>query len=222
MVLGDGLGPEAPGDLLARVFVAESWMKLRPLTGMVRVAVLGLEPCPVEFVCRDPTAAVRAANVRATLDAFMLVPSVGERIIANHRLDVRDLTAEKFVPVQRWLDALKEIQETVGTGVVRHVGTRIIENADFPPAFPTVEAILESLDSIYHLNHRGEVGHYHCERTDGSIVIRCETPYPRHFEWGLVEGICRNKTAAGRRYFVSFEPGPPRADLTCTITVRPR
>jgi hypothetical protein len=176
----------------------------------------------MEFVCRDPNATVRAANVRATLDAFLLVPSMGERIIAQHKLDVGDLKADKFVPVQRWLDALKQIQETVGVGVVRHVGTRIIENADFPPHFRTVETILESLDAIYHQNHRGEVGHYHCDRKNGSLVIRCETPYPRHFEWGLVEGICRNEKAAGRRYSVGFEPGPPTGDLTCTVTVRPR
>jgi len=176
----------------------------------------------VEFVCRDPNAVVRAANVRATLDAFLLVPSVGQRIIANHRLELRDLTPDKFVPVQRWLDALREIQETVGTAVVRHVGTRIIENAEFPPTLPTVESILESLDAIYHLNHRGEVGHYHCQRDGESLVVRCETPYPRHFEWGLVEGICRSKAAGGRRYFVAFEPGPASGDLTCTVTVRRR
>jgi hypothetical protein len=176
----------------------------------------------MEFVCRDPNATVRAANVRATLDAFLLVPSVGERIVAQHKLDVGDLKPDKFVPVQRWLDALKQIQDTVGNGVVRHVGTRIIENADFPPHFRTVEAILESLDAIYHQNHRGEVGHYYCERKNDSLVIRCETPYPRHFEWGLVEGICRNEKAAGRRYSVGFEPGPLGGDLTCTVTVRPR
>jgi hypothetical protein len=174
----------------------------------------------MEFICPDPKALVRAANVRATLDAFMLVPSQGERLIARHRLEVKDLTPDKFVPVQRWLDALKEIQQQVGVGVVRHVGTRIIENAEFPPQYSSVEAILTGLDDIYHLNHRGEVGHYHCDRTDGALVIRCETPYPRHFELGLVEGICRNKAAGGRTYTTTFVEGPGTGSLTCTITVR--
>lgn len=174
----------------------------------------------MDFICKDPSATVRAANVRATLEAFQMIPSMGQRLIAKHRLEINDLTADKFVPVQRWLDALKEIQERVGTAVVRQVGTRIIENADFPPDFPNVDAILKALDAIYHLNHRGEVGHYHCEERGGAIVVRCETPYPRHFEWGLVEGICRNKAAGGRRYAIDFAEGPPVGDVTCTLTVR--
>lgn len=174
----------------------------------------------MEFFCADPTAVVRAANVRATLDAFSLVPSVGQRIIAKHRLDLEDLTPDKVIPVQRWLDALKEIQDTVGVEIVRRVGTRIIENAHFPPSFRTVDAVLEALDEIYHLNHRGEVGHYRYRRFEGTQVLRCETPYPRYFEWGLVEGICKSRVAGDRRFYVSFEPGPPNDDLTCTITVR--
>jgi hypothetical protein len=176
----------------------------------------------MEFFCPDPRATVRAANVRATLDAFFLVPAVGERLIARHRLDVTDLTPDKFVPVQRWLDALKEIQETVGNGVVRHVGTRIIENADFPPHLANVETILAQLDDIYRLNHRGDVGRYVCERVDDQFVIRCETPYPRHFEWGLVEGICRNTKRSDGRYVVTFTDGPTQGPLTCTLTVRRR
>lgn len=175
----------------------------------------------MEFVCDDPRATVRAANVRATLDAFSLLPSIGKRIIARHRLELNDLTPEKFVPVQRWLDALKEIQQTVGVGVVRAVGERIIENAEFPPQFSTVETILESLDTIYHMNHRGEVGHYRFNRSKDAFVVRCETPYPQHFEWGLLEGICRNRAAGGLRHTVAFEPAPPGGDLTCTVTIRP-
>jgi hypothetical protein len=176
----------------------------------------------MEFVCADPRAMVRAANVRATLDAFSLVPSIGKRIIARHTLELAELKPDKFVPVQAWLDALKEIQKTVGTGVVRDVGSRIIENADFPPQFATVERILESLDAIYHMNHRGEVGHYHFERRDDAFIVRCETPYPRHFEYGLIEGICRNRAVGGGRYLLSFDAGPADSDLTCTVTVRPR
>jgi hypothetical protein len=173
----------------------------------------------VDFVCRDPSATVRAANVRATLDAFLLVPTMGEKLIARHRLDVRDLTADKWVSVQRWLDALKEIQSKVGEEVVRHVGMRIIETANFPPNYRTVESILMGLDAIYHVNHRGAVGHYRSERQGNAIVVRCETPYPRQFERGLVEGICRNKNVSADRYSIAYVPGPVDGDLTCTIRV---
>jgi hypothetical protein len=178
----------------------------------------------MEFVCKDPNATVRAANVRSTLDAFHLVPSVGRRLVEAHRLNLSDLRPDNFVLVQRWLDVLKEIQVEVGAGVVQQVGARIIENAEFPPQLGGVETVLLALDEIYHLNHRGEVGHYVASRRgDGAVVVRCETPYPRHFERGLVEGICRNAHAArGRTYQVDYEDGPPGGEVTCTLTVHPR
>jgi hypothetical protein len=64
------------------------------------------------------------------------------------------------------------------------------------------------------------VGHYRVSRQpDGGLVVRCETPYPRYFEWGLIEGICRGKLARGRLYRVEFSPVKEAGDLTCVITV---
>jgi hypothetical protein len=177
----------------------------------------------MEYVCTDPAATVRGANVRATLDAFQLLPSAGNSLLARHGLGLEDLRADHFVPVQRWLDTLREVASNVGSSVMRKVGSFVFENADFPPAFPDVESILLSLDEIYHLNHHGEVGHYRSTRdADGSIIVRCETPYPRDFERGLVEGICRGNRAGGRSYSVEFTEGPQGSDLTCSFVVRQR
>jgi hypothetical protein len=80
----------------------------------------------MEFRCPDPSATVRAANVKATLDAFKLVPSVGNRLIEKHKLRLDDLRPDNLVPVQRWLDALAEIQSVIGHEVLRSVGAAII------------------------------------------------------------------------------------------------
>lgn len=176
----------------------------------------------MEFRCPDPEAVVRAANVRATLDAFKLVPSIGRRIIERHALHVDDLLPDHFVRVQLWLDALKDIQSAVGVAVVRDVGARIIANADFPPQYASASEILLALDEIFYLNHKGDVGHYRTSRApDGAITVRCETPYPRHFEWGLIEGITRNERVKDRIYGIEYIDGPPAGDLTCTLIVRP-
>jgi hypothetical protein len=174
----------------------------------------------MDFVCEDPNAKVRAANVKATLDAFKLVPSLGQRIVEKHSLNVRDLKPDNFILVQRWLDAMREIQDAVGPAKLRDVGRGIVENADIPDQ--DSESILLNLDYIYYLNHKGNVGHYLSRRmADGAIEVRCETPYPRNFEWGLVEGFCRNKKAAqGHRYTIEYFDGPPTGSLTCTLIVR--
>src|SRR5579871_367649 len=163
----------------------------------------------MEFRCPDPNATVRAANVRATFDAFKLVPSMCTRLVEKHKLPADDLRPDNLVPVQRWLDALAEIQSVVGKEVVRAVGAAIIENADFPPHFDSVESVLLALDAIYHLNHRGEVGRYVARKlAEDCIEVHCETPYPRHFEHGLIEGITRNaRLAKGSKFSVRFVEG---------------
>jgi hypothetical protein len=173
----------------------------------------------MDFVCKDPHAMVRAANVKAMLDAFQLVPNVGRDLIARHHLDVTALTPGNFILVQRWLDALKEIQAVVGPAKIRHVGRNIIETADIPPL--DCESLLIGLDDVFYMNHKGNVGHYRTKRLeDGVIEVRCETPYPRNFEWGLVEGFCR-KAVGTTRYSVEYIDGPQGEDLTCTLLARP-
>lgn len=177
----------------------------------------------MEFVSPDPNALVRAANVRATLDAFQLRPSIGQRLVEKHRLQLDDLRPDKYIPVQRWLDTLREISETVGTNLIHRVGMAIIENADFPPVFSTVDAVFENIEAIYYANHQGNVGHYYPKRhPDGTWEVRCETPYPRQFEHGAVEGVVRNSRFAGSgSYRVEYIDGPTTGDWTCTMMVRP-
>lgn len=177
----------------------------------------------MEFVSPDPQAMVRAANVRATLDAFQLRPSLGQRLISKHELQLEDLRPDAYILVQRWLDTLKELQETVGPNLVHRVGMAILENAEFPPQFDTVDSVFQHMDLIYYANHKGDVGHYHTSRrADGTWDIRCETPYPRQFERGAVEGVCRHaKFAAGKPYHVQYADGPPGSHVTCTMIVRP-
>jgi len=177
----------------------------------------------MEFICIDPTATVRGANIRATVDAFLLLPSTGRTLLARHGLQVDDLREDRFLPLQHWLDVLREVQAAVGPSMMRKIGSHVIKNADFPASFADVESILLALDDIYHINHRGEVGHYRATQDqEGTITIRCETPYPRQFEYGLVEGICRSSRSGGRRFTVEFVEGPSTGDLSCTIHVRRR
>lgn len=174
----------------------------------------------MEHTSPDPQAVVRAANVRATLEAFRLLPDVGRRLIERHQLELADLRPENFVPLQRWLDALKEIEERVGAAKLRDVGRNIIESADIPPS--DTETLLLNLNDVYRQNHKGNVGRYLSHRLpDGAVEIHCETPYPRHFEWGLVESFCRNQRAnQGARFSVEFIEGEPKGERTCTLIVR--
>jgi hypothetical protein len=176
----------------------------------------------MDFVCKDPKAQVRAANVRATLDAFKLVPSLGQRLIKKHKLNVEDLQPDRYVLVQHWLDALQEIQFEVGREKVRSVGRAIVENANFPPHFLDAETMLLASNDIFLMNHRGNVGRYVVTRMpDYGLRVQCETPYPRMFEWGVIEGMTKNtKYQHPGKFQVDYEDGPLDGDLTCTLYVK--
>ncbi|MEM6558203.1 MAG: hypothetical protein AAF605_00325 [Myxococcota bacterium] len=176
----------------------------------------------MEYECADPNATVRAANVRSTLDAFAYMPSMGQALVARHGLPIEDLHPDNRVPVQRWLDAMKELAAVGGTNMLRAVGSAIIRNADFPPHLDSVPTVLTALDTIYYANHDGDVGHYVTRvLDDGAIEVECSTPYPREFERGLVEGICSHPDLCGDiAYIVHYSDGPPDSDVSCILTVR--
>jgi hypothetical protein len=176
----------------------------------------------MDFVCPDPKALVRAANVRATVDAFKFVPALGKSIVEKHQLAIEDLRPGNFILVQRWLDALKEIQQVVGPNKLREVGRAIVENANFPPHFTDAETMLLASDEIYQMNHKGQVGHYVVKRLpDKRIEVRCETPYPRMFEWGVIEGMTRNQRYKHPgKFYVEYVDGPQTGNLTCTLYVQ--
>lgn len=176
----------------------------------------------MDFVCPDPKATVRAANVRATLEAFKLVPLMAKRLVERHQLNVTDLRPDSFILVQRWLDCLKEIQESVGANKLRDVGRLIVENADFPPHYTDAETMILEANDIYRLNHRGNVGRYVVsQRPDKTFVVRCETPYPRMFERGVYEGMVKNQRYKHPGNFtVDYEEGPKTGDLTCTLYIK--
>jgi len=92
---------------------------------------------------------------------------------------------------QAWLDAFKEIAETVGSKALYKIGQKIPYNAKFPPAVNTVEKALHSLNATYHINHRGGgIGSYRfIETGERSGAMVCKNPYPCDFDRGLIEAV---------------------------------
>lgn len=173
----------------------------------------------MEFIAPDPKATVRTANVSATVAAFRLVPRVASEILERRQLGEAERQKAAWVPLQRWLDVLRDIQEVVGTVKLRDVGRGIIEHADFPPTFRGVDDVLMGLQEIYMVNHRGNVGAYRVIRRGASIVVACATPYPRAFEHGLILGITGHRGFGPSRWTVDYQDGPSGSDVTCILTV---
>lgn len=110
--------------------------------------------------------------------------------------------------LQSLLNALKEVEETIGEMNLFLIGKSIIEGTSFPP-MDGLKNALESIDVAYHMNHRKNgkvmfdpnsgqmmegIGHYKVTKFDEAsreAVMVCQTPYPSKFEEGLIVQVVR-------------------------------
>lgn len=114
---------------------------------------------------------------------------------------------EEWYSQQSWLNAFKKIAEDVGPYTLYCIGAKIPENAQFPPDINSLEKALESIDTAYHINHRGgEIGNYNFYKSpDGFLHLTCINPYPCEFDRGIIEGIARKFVAEGHHLIVKHD-----------------
>ena len=124
-----------------------------------------------------------------------------------------------------WLDAFKEIYESIGQNTLYSIGLKIPENAKFPPQIQTIHDALGAIDVAYHMNHRigGKVlfdgqtgkmtegiGHYTFTKiSDREAKVVCPNPYPCDFDRGIVEGMARKFKPAGSMITVAHNDAAP-------------
>lgn len=138
-----------------------------------------------------PGVEVNGETVYSIIDGMGGFRSQADRILTKHGIDTPQ--AGRWYPQQAWLDAFKEIAESVGQTTLFNIGLRIPENAQFPPAIDSLGAALPAIDVAYHMNHRGgEIGHYAFERSGPKEVkLICNNPYPCSFDRGIITAFCR-------------------------------
>lgn len=115
------------------------------------------------------------------------------RAILGHN-GITDPRPGKWYRQQLFLNAFKTIAEAIGPHALYSIGTKIPETAQFPERILSLEEALASIDTAYHLNHRGgEIGSYSfVKEDDGSLWMICTNPYPCEFDRGIIEGMSRN------------------------------
>ncbi|WP_224249252.1 hypothetical protein [Hyalangium gracile] len=126
----------------------------------------------------------------SAMEAMRIAPDRALRIFAEHGIARPEKTA--WYPFQGVLGAYRDILKQIGPNTMRAVGRNIPKNAEFPPDLRTVEQALQSLDTAYHMNHRGpgHIGGYRYESTGPrSARMVCDNPYPCPMDEGLVESL---------------------------------
>ncbi len=190
-----------------------------------------------QFVSFHKDAEVDGGTILAFVNSMKRGQDTRLGILQKHNLNPQ---AGNWYPQQAWLNAFKEVADTMGDMNLFLIGSAIIENAKFPPMRGLEEA-LRSIDIAYHMNHRlhGEVmfnpntgtmlegiGHYTLVSFDASkrqAVYNCENPYPSKFDEGIISEIVRRfKPADSSRHEVKIDITQPRRSQgadSCTYLI---
>ena len=144
------------------------------------------------------------------------------RILGGHGLE--EIKPGTWYNQQKWLDAFKEIAETVGPNTLYQIGLQIPANAKLPPQITTIEQGLGAIDVAYKMNHRGgDIGSYQFEGTSpksGKVV--CRNPYPSDFDRGIVQAMANRFKPQGSFVSVTLDETQPtrkQGGESCTFLV---
>lgn len=121
---------------------------------------------------------------------------------------IGELQEGRDYDLQDFLNAFKELGESVGEMNLFLIGKSVMEKVEFPP-MDNLEQALRSIDVAYHMNHKknGEImfnpatgqmiegiGHYQVTEFDAEAkkaIMVCHTPYPSKFEEGILVQVLR-------------------------------
>jgi len=171
----------------------------------------------VQFVAFDPAVEVSGRVIQAA------IAGLGKGAVeVLEAYGIKDPQPDQWINLQTFLDALKALSEGGLLNLVA-VGMKIPENAEWPPDIDSIEAALESIDTAYHMNHRGgEIGHYVYQKVgERHVRMICTNPYPSDFDYGLIYAVTRRYAPAGSRFYVVRAESPCRlsGDDTCIYDV---
>ena len=142
-----------------------------------------------EFKAFAPGVQVIGQSVLSIVEGMGAFRETALRILKEH--NIINPQPNHWYVQQDWLDAFKVISEKAGSMTLLMIGRQIPKNAKWPPDVDTLEKGLSSIDTAYHMNHRGgDIGCYRFEKTgDRSAKMVCRNPYPCDFDLGLIDAV---------------------------------
>lgn len=176
-----------------------------------------------QFKAFNPRVNVNGETVLSVVEGMGGFKQQAFKILADKGID--NPQPGKWYLQQAWLDAFKEIADTIGKRVLFEIGKKIPENAQWPPEIDDINKALASIDVAYHMNHKGgEIGHYSYKQTsENSGVMVCDNPYPCEFDRGIVTSMAREfKPESSMRVTVKHDEAAPCRDKgaeSCTYLI---
>ena len=168
----------------------------------------------VQFKAINLNVEVSGDALLAMVDGMGAFKEVALKILAENQ--IKDPEKDKWYRQQDWLNAFKVISEKIGLNTLYNIGTKIPENAKWPPGVDTIEKALASIDIAYHMNHKigneilfnpetgnmkEGIGHYGFEKIGhDKIRMICDNPYPCDFDKGIITNTAIIFNPKDRKY----------------------
>ncbi len=189
-----------------------------------------------QFVAFDSRVEVNGDTVLSFINSMDEGQERRWGMLAHHGIEPEP---GQWYPQQAWLDAFRDIAETLGDMSLFVIGKAIVDNAEFPPMENLQEA-LNAIDVAYHMNHRlhGEImynpetgektpgiGHYHLEsfdRDNKRAIMVCDNPYPGRFDEGIIAQVARRFKPSFKNPTVELDPdreSRARGGESCTFII---
>lgn len=154
----------------------------------------------VEYEPLDSGVEVNGQTVLAVVEGLPeILRDRGREILADKGIEQPE--AGEWYPQEQWLASFAHLHENMGESALERIGEEIPDTADWPEGVDSIREGIESIETAYHMNHRGgDIGHYEATRVDESCIhVVCDNPYPCAFDTGILRGVVKTVHEQGAR-----------------------
>lgn len=165
----------------------------------------------MNFKSFDPGIEVNGQTVFSIVDGLGEFKTLAKRVLLDSGIGTEEngelkMDLNAWYPQDSWLHAFEIFSNEIGDTLLKNIGMKIPENAQFPHWVEDIDSAIKSIDIAYHMNHRKDgkplydmetgkmtegIGHYGYERIPGKNLIISESinPYPCAFDFGIISAM---------------------------------
>jgi len=165
-----------------------------------------------QFKAFAPNVQVLGQTILSIVTAVPSGQEERKQILAKN--GIASIQTDKWYSQEAYLNAFKEIADSIGPSTLFAIGKAVPENAKFPPQIDSLEKALNAVDMAYKMNHKGgDIGFYKVTSFDDkqrTATVECKNPYPSEFDRGLFTTMLRRfKPVNSIKYDVVLDTTKP-------------
>jgi hypothetical protein len=167
----------------------------------------------MQFKSFEPGIEVKGKAVHSVIDGLVQFKILAKKLLLDAEIGKEEQKEFKLDPdgwysLDLWLNAFEKLSKDIGDSMLKMIGSKIPENAEFPSDIVDLNSAIKSVDIAYHMNHRKEgiimydistrtftegIGHYGYEKIPGKnlIISECRNPYPCAFDFGILTAMAK-------------------------------